>query len=123
VLLDLQQSLDEGHSEAGLQMPFDVACLRQCQECEAIVWTAFFQAGGRTRRTVEEPDTRVIGDDTQGDGVHRGHLHGVSSRGVLLAFDDRRVESWVSGRVVLGLTNNLHLVSVQVAFVNLCVNF
>lgn len=71
---------------------------------------------------MEKPGTRVVGDDTQGDGVHRGHLDGIPSHGVLLALDDRRVEGWVGGCVVLGSTHNLHLVAVQVAFVNLCVN-
>jgi hypothetical protein len=76
----------------------------------------------RKRQTVEEPDARVVGDDTQRDGVHRRHLDSISSHGVLLAFDDRWVECWVSGCVVFGSAYNLHLVSVQVAFPNICVN-
>ena len=44
-LLDLQWGLGEGHSEAGLQVPFDVACLRRCQECEEMR-TAFLKRVG-----------------------------------------------------------------------------
>ena len=50
-LLDLQRGLGEGHSETGLQMPFDVACVRQSQGCEE-TWSARFKQGtysGRAR--------------------------------------------------------------------------
>ena len=71
---------------------------------------------------MEEPDTRVVGDDTQCGGVHRGHLDSISSHGIFLALNDRRVECGVGGCVVFGSADDLHLVSMQVAFANICVN-
>lgn len=64
---------------------------------------------------MEEPDARVVGDDAQGRGVHRGDVHGVPADGVRLTLHDRRVERGVVRRVVLRPPDDLHFVSVKMA--------
>lgn len=69
----------------------------------------------RVRRTMEEPGSGVVSDDTEGDGGPRGDLHGVATHGVSLAVVQGRVELGVVGGVVLRAADELHVVSVQMA--------
>ncbi len=64
---------------------------------------------------MEEPYSGVVGDDAHGDGLAGGHLDRVAAYGVRLALVQGRVQFRVVGRVVCRTTDELHLVSVQVA--------
>jgi hypothetical protein len=63
---------------------------------------------------MEEPDSRVVCDNTQGYRVHGRYLNGVTTHGVGLPFDEWRVEGWVTGCVVLSAVDDGHLVPMQV---------
>ena len=65
--------------------------------------------------TVEEPSSGVISNDTKSDGMHRGDLDRVTTHGVSLTLNEWRVQSWVVRSIVLCPSNELHLVSVQMA--------
>lgn len=66
-------------------------------------------------RTMEEPDTGVVGYDTEGDTFTGGDLDGVTTDGVRQALVDRRVERRVIRGVVSRALDDLELVSVQMA--------
>lgn len=113
-LLHLEWGFDEGHGEAGLQMPFDVTCRAQ--------WSAL----GRRRQegwihTMQHPCAGVVGNHTQSGGGPRGHLDCVTPYWVRLAFDNGRVKRWVGGRIVLCTINDLNLVTVKMAVVQVSI--
>lgn len=70
---------------------------------------------GRHKRTMEEPDTGVVCDDTQCRGLPGGDLDGVATDRVGLSFDDRGIQRWIIGRVVLRPSHDLILVPMQMA--------
>ena len=64
---------------------------------------------------MENPDSGVVGDNTEGDTFARGDLDGVTTDRVHQALVDRRVECGVVRGVVRRPLDDLELVSVQVA--------
>ena len=65
--------------------------------------------------TMEEPSSGVISNDTKSDGMHRGDLDRVTTHGVSLTLNEWRVQSWVVRSIVFCPSDELHLVSVQMA--------
>ena len=67
---------------------------------------------------MEEPSSGVISNDTKSDGMHRGDLDRVTTHGVSLTLNEWRVQSWVVRSIVLCPSDELHLVSVQMAIIS-----
>ena len=106
--LRLERRFDEGDGEAGFEVPFDVTCSRIVS-----AWMMTMVREGR--RTVEDPDSGVVGDETEGDALAARHLDGVATDGVRLGLVDGRVQRGVVRRVVRRTLHDLELVAVQVA--------
>jgi hypothetical protein len=64
---------------------------------------------------VEQPDARVVHDDTKSCGSHGFDLDGISTDGVGLSFNDGRVETRIVGGVVRSTSDYTELVTVKMA--------
>lgn len=65
--------------------------------------------------TMENPGSRVVGDETEGDTLTAGNLDGVTTHGVHPGLVNRRVELGIVGRVIRRTLNKLELMSVKMA--------